>query len=442
MDQSKPISFADGLYGELLERGIRYFLPEAEWTVRENAASSDPLVLKLSREPEALCLEWLGERHRLRSTSGPFTDSQVRIVRRVGDVLQARYQILMDGQRAVENFHLFRGLPEDRYVSAYLDPGPYKSGGSLAAAGDRVTSAIEVLRVSSSTTYENRRIETGVLLFGPHRDPCHEPPKLPEGALPYGQDLTAIRSFHRLCDGLQTVALVDGQGRLVEIVDVAEWARPYVGYDLPVPSATRFEAHTRATLCGGHVCLVLTPNGEVKVFAEGSEVFRFLDGRWRLTDSAERYALFEESVGQALAQRLFRTALNLSEDRRGGLIVVLRDDADPSKLIRPGDLLAGSRSGSAGKGQFHYLLRGANALELPPAVLESVARIDGGIVLDRAGNVLTFGAILLASGDDARAVEGGRTTAALAASHYGDVLKVSEDGIIAYYRDGQCRWEI
>ncbi len=134
--------------------------------------------------------------------------------------------------------------------------------------------------------------------------------------------------------------------------------------------------------------------------------------------------------------------MNLAEDRRGGLIVVLRDDADPGKLIRPGDLLSGAGSGSAGKGQFHYLLRGASALELPPAVLESVARIDGAIVLDREAHVLTFGAILLASGDDAQAVEGGRTTAALAASNYGDVLKVSEDGVIAYYRDGACRWEI
>ena len=434
--------FADGLYGELLERGIQYFLPEIGWSAREAVESLNSVELKIEQHPDRLCVEWLGQRHQLRLASGAFTDSQVRMVRRIGNVLQARYQILMDGQRAVQNFYLFRGLPEDRYVSAYLDPGPYRSGEALTAAGDRITSAIEVLRTSSSTTYENRRIETGVLLFGPHKDPCHLPPPLPEGALAYGNDLTAIRSFHRLCDGLQTVALVDSAGRLVEIVDVAEWARPYAAYDLPVPSAARFEAHARATLCGGHVCLVLTPNGEVKIFAEGSEVFRFLDGRWRLTDSAERYLVFEKSVGPALAERLFRTALNLAEDRRGGLIVVLRDDADAAKLIRPGDLLTRQDIGPGGKGQFHYLLRDANALDLPPAVLESVARIDGAIVLDRKGRVLTFGAILLASSDDATAVEGGRTTAALAASHYGDVLKISEDGIVAYYCEGRCSWEM
>lgn len=435
------MTFADGLYGELLERGIRYFLPATEWAAREQVPSADPGVLTISESPDRLLLEWLGQRHQVRNCSGAFTESQVRMVRRIGSVLLARYQLLTDGQRAVENFHLFRGSPEDRYVSGYLNPGPYRNHEALARQGDRVADAIEVLRMSASTTYENRRIETGVLLFGPHKDPCHLLPPLPEGALQYGSDLTSVRSFHRLCDGLQTVALVDGEGRLVEIVDVAEWAKPYANYELPVPSATRFEAHTRSTLCGGHVCLVLTPNGEVKIFAEGSEVFRYLDGRWRLTDSAERYALFEQAVGTALAERLFRTALNLAEDRRGGLIVVLRDDADPAQLIRPGDLLSeGQDAGS--KAQFHYLLRGTRALDLPPAVLESVARIDGAIVLDRDSRVLTFGAILLASRDDARAVEGGRTTAALAASHYGDVLKVSEDGVVAYYQGGRCCWEM
>jgi hypothetical protein len=434
------MTFADGLYRELLERGVHYFVPQSEWGAREPFVAALPDRLRIEEKPDGVCFEWLGYRRVLR---GLFTESQLRMLRRIGNVLQARYDLLMDSARAVENFHLFRGLPEDRYVSAYLDPGPYRNLDALTGAGDRITEAIEVLRISSSTTYENRRIETGVLLFGPHEDPCHLPPALPEGALRYASDLTVSRSFHRLCDGLQTVALVDREGWLVEIVDVAEWARPYAEYTLPAPTASRFEAHARSTMCGGHVCLVLTPNGEVKIFAEGGEAFRFLDGRWHLTDSVERYGIFEQAVGSALAERLFRTALNLAEDRRGSLFVVLRDGADASKLIRPGDLLNAPVSDGPGrKGQFHYLLRGSRVLDLPASVLEGVARIDGAIVLDRDSQVLTFGAILLASADDAQAVDGGRTTAALAASRYGDVLKVSEDGIVSFYRNGRCVWEI
>jgi hypothetical protein len=308
-----------------------------------------------------------------------------------------------------------------------------------------VTEAIEVLRISSSTTYENRRIETGVLLFGAHSDPCHHLPTRPEGALRYSNELTGIRSFHRLCDGLQTVALVDREGLLVEIVDVNEWARPFAEYPLAAPAADRFLAHSRATLCGGHICLVLTPNGEIKIFSEGAEVFRFLDGHWRITDSAAKYKVWEDALGNSkLAERLFLVAVNLAEERRGGLFLVLRERADVKQLVMPGDLLdtCGQTAEKEGKGRLHYLLRGAKALELPAAVLETVARIDGAIVLDRESQVLAFGAILQASSVGIRAVEGGRTTAAMAASRYGDVLKVSEDGLVAFYREGECVWEM
>ncbi|MCU1258431.1 MAG: hypothetical protein JWO80_1316, partial [Bryobacterales bacterium] len=234
-------------------------------------------------------------------------------------------------------------------------------------------------------------------------------------------------------------------GLLVEIVDVYEWAGPFENYELAAPAATRFLAHSRATLCGGHVCLVLTPNGEIKIFSEGVEVFRFLDGRWRITDSAAKYKIWEEALGdKRLADRLFRVAVNLAEERRGGLFLVLRDKADANRLVLPDDFLgaSGEPGPKKGKGQLHYLLRGAKVLELPPAVLETVARIDGAIVLDRESNVLTFGAILQASSAGIGAAEGGRTTAALAASRYGEVLKVSEDGLVAFYRDGACVWEM
>jgi hypothetical protein len=77
-------------------------------------------------------------------------------------------------------------------------------------------------------------------------------------------------------------------------------------------------------------------------------------------------------------------------------------------------------------------------------VLESVSRMDGGIVLDRAGNLLAFGAILRneACGHDPAVAEGGRTTAAISASRFGNVLKVSEDGLVTYYRDGRAIWEL
>ena len=80
---------------------------------------------------------------------------------------------------------------------------------------------------------------------------------------------------------------------MVELVDVQEWAQAFSEMELPVPAARRYRTHSQATLCGGHICLVLTPNGEIKIFGEGVQLFSFFDGRWHLTDAVSKY----QSVG-------------------------------------------------------------------------------------------------------------------------------------------------
>ena len=100
-----------------------------------------------------------------------------------------------------------------------------------------------MLRTSSMSTYENRRISTGVLLFGSMPEPCHAPPETPANALPYSHQLTTIRSFHRLCDGLRTMALVDQNGLLAELIDVHEWAEPYRDMPLAVPPSATYVDH-------------------------------------------------------------------------------------------------------------------------------------------------------------------------------------------------------
>ncbi len=443
--------FVDSLYGELLERGMRYFFPTSRLTVLRPIPMNRQVLTYRPQQEAVLELEWLQSRYALSKPGKPFTDHEKRLLKSIGSVLSTRYHLLFDTDLAAQSFHLFRGLPEDWYVSAFLDPAPYSNLETLTHIPDRVAEAIEVLRVSSLTTYENRRIATGVLLFGTQPDPCHTLPAPPAGALRYSSALTAIRSFHRLCDALQTVALVNQDGLLMDIVDIQEWAQPFAGTPLPVPSATRYQAHSLATLYGGHICLILTPNGEIKAFAEGVQVFNFIDGRWRLTDAVEKYRIWEQAIKDPqLAERLFTVALNLAEDRRGGLFVVLDEVSMVDRLVAASDLLSNQNqpvedSSTRSKEQLHYLLQHKRVLDLAPTVLETLARIDGAIVMDQEANLLAFGAILrhpVLINEQAKATEGGRTTAALAASRYGKVLKISEDGLISFFQNGQCIWEM
>ena len=69
-------------------------------------------------------------------------------------------------------------------------------------------------------------------------------------------------------------------------------------------------------------------------------------------------------------------------------------------------------------------------------ILTALASVDGALIIDRAGRLITFGTILRTPGRRAsHGDEGARTTAARFASHLGLAITVSTDGpVSAYYR--------
>lgn len=436
----------DGLYEQLLTRGVEYFLPSSSFEVAGKTRKSTPEISFYRAGPTQLDFEWMGYRYVLSNRAG-FSDHEERMVRSIGKFLSTRYELLFDRETDARNFPVFGGLTEDRYVSTFLEGRVFDDAKSAVAFPDRVSDAIEVLRISALSSYEDKRISTGALLFGTAPDSCHSLPPRPTGALPYKSDLTSIRSFHRICDGLRTIALVDERGYMVEVLDIDEWAQPFSEMKLAVPTPRRYRTHSQATLCGGHICLVLTPNGEIKIFGEGVQLFSFFDGRWHLTDAVSKYQAWEAAIGRGdLAERLFSAALNLAEHRRGGMFVVIDDAERARKLVSGADLLDMHQPQRAGgKNQLHYLLRRTRATEVSAAVLESIAQIDGSVVLDRDSNLLAFGAILRhrpMMDNDEEIGEGGRTAAATGASEFGDVLMVSEGGQLSFYRKGHCVWKL
>jgi hypothetical protein len=102
-------------------------------------------------------------------------------------------------------------------------------------------------------------------------------------------------------------------------------------------------------------------------------------------------------------------------------------------------------SGAPSRREILHLLEGRSATDLDPSVLSTLASLDGAIVVDREGRLLAAGAILRHPPsqelEQGGIVEGARTTAALAASRFGPVLKVSEDGVITFY-DRERVWDI
>lgn len=444
-----PVFAASALYDNLLQAALRQFFGRATFETEPipSLSSDGRLAIEPTSDPSVLSIRWFGTRHVLHVPARrPFTEHEVRLARAIGTVLAARYRAIFDPKQMLERGDLFRGAIEDRYVSAFLNPGaagtPTQSRADLAAA------AIEVLRVAALSSYENRPISSGVLLLEGDEDPVRDGDRPAVGEYRYSQALTGIKSFYRLSDGLRTLFLVNRDGAVLDIVEVGRYGEPAA---LDVPCSVAYRAHARSTVGNRNIAIVLSPTHEIKIFAEGRQVFSFRNAKWNLLDVEAKYEMWASTVGnRTLAERLFQTALDLADSREGALFVVLRNAAASlSLLVAPGDQLDAIRSLGGEvptRAQLMHMLRGRSVTELDPAVLEGLARTDGATVMDGSGRLLAVGAILLhpepLEPHSSLAVEGARTTAAMAAGRYGAVLKVSEDGLITFYDQQERIWDI
>lgn len=456
MTNLPPALVVGALYDSFLQAALRQFFSRATFETEPmlSASSDGRLAIEPTDDPSVMYVRWFGTRYGLRvPPRRPFTPHETRLARSIGSVLAARYHAILNPKAMVERGELFRGAIEDRYVGTFAEGHPYPLGAGDTRA-DRIASAIEVLRVAALSSYENRAISTGVLVLGGDMDPRPSTRKPPAARHDYTQALTGVKAFFRLGDGLRTLFLVGRDGHLLDIVDVRLWADAVCGAGtaLPAPVPLSYAAHARATLTGGHVCAVLSPSGEIKLFAEGAQVLTFRHAHWHLLDLKAKFEQWAEAVGaRPLAERLFQTALELADARQGALFVVLRNPADavPKLIASPdrADVGTGDASGrSAGaptKRDLLDLLTGRSVTELEPTVLAGLASLDGATVTDVTGRLIAAGAILRHAHEPGADViiEGARTTAAMTASRFGPVLKVSEDGLISFY-DQDRIWDI
>ena len=81
-----------------------------------------------------------------------------------------------------------------------------------------------MLRVAALSSYENRSISSGLLVLDGDVDPRRPDAQLAADAYRYTQALTGVKSFYRLCDGLETLFLVSRQGVVLDIIQVSRYA--------------------------------------------------------------------------------------------------------------------------------------------------------------------------------------------------------------------------
>ena len=446
-----PVFAASALYDNLLQAALRQFFGRATFETEPipSLSSDGRLAIEPTDDPSVLSIRWFGSRHVLHvPPRRPFTAHEVRLAKAIGAVLAVRYRAIFDPRQMLEREDLFRGAIEDRYVGAFLDSTAYAEPSQNRA--DLIANAIEVLRVAALSSYENHSISSGVLLLDSDHD------RAARDALPrtaryiYTQALTGIKSFYRLCDGLQHGVPRQPRRVVLDVVEVAQRiARRHAGRSVsdaatgrtpwPPPDTRhlhRAEPVARDQSVRRRRAAVQLPQRALAPARRRGEVQHVGDvGRQR---AARRAPLPDRHRPRRRARR---RAVRRAPGS-GSVVAPARGARRSTRLDR-----ADGKPGRARRaGSSCTRCAAETATGLDPAVLAGLAKVDGATVLDQSGRLLAVGAILLhpepPEPHSSLAVEGARTTAAMAAGRFGAVLKVSEDGLITFYDQQERIWDI
>lgn len=297
-----------------------------------------------------------------------------------------------------------------------------------------VSSVLSALHTLSEQSYENKALAFGCIL---------DPRKTgqPSGAR-FPSEFLRSKKYKALSDGFRTAYIVSTDGRVLSFVDLDKYGTASLTEKHYFPDWTEAVARSsRDGRCG----IVLSRQGDILVFDEGTLRFTYRYGRWQywnhshllnlLRDQARAQRVPTNRVGRVVGA-IYRAALDVSFRRSGGMFVILHNRQHLRKIVKYGDAIGDDNRGATDR-EFDEFLTGHTIQSLPRAVAVELASLDGAVVLDNSGHILAYGAVLQPKkSGKLRGTEGSRAKAAIGASNYGLAVKISSDGDIAVYSKG------
>lgn len=190
----------------------------------------------------------------------------------------------------------------------------------------------------------------------------------------------------------------------------------------------------------GTMAFVSAAQGDLYVLFPSGATFVKTQGRWRYLNYAALTEFVAQLLPKAIAPHVVRIILDLSFERRGGLIAILENKVEINKVVP--DHSVHNRVNRSLR-SFAAKLKITD--ESHRRLVRSGAAIDGAIVLSKNGDVLDLACMIgEPEKSDYSAVgkvslerfAGARSTAAWNASIYGVAIKISEDGPITIFRKG------
>jgi hypothetical protein len=202
-----------------------------------------------------------------------------------------------------------------------------------------------------------------------------------------------------------------------------------------VERLTQREIFSLVRHCGtGAFAVSVNTSSEIEAMINPDKILVRRKGMWAIFDPDIYRSFLAGSIEQNAVDDLLWTVYALSKTRTGTVILIhsggSRQLAKLKKGSVGGDDPIGQLLTSRVKG------RSVSDLKLAGTLLR-ILSADGMTVFNNAGKLVESGFIIDTSHVREVVTGGGRTTAATAASYFGKVIKVSQDGPIELYQDGR-----
>jgi DNA integrity scanning protein DisA with diadenylate cyclase activity len=186
----------------------------------------------------------------------------------------------------------------------------------------------------------------------------------------------------------------------------------------------------------GNGAFAITVNevSEIEVLISPAKLLIRRKGVWAIFDPDIFRSFLADSIDSSAVDDLLWTLYAVSKQRHGTVILI--HAGTPRHLAT---LKKGSVGGDDPVGRLLISqVKGQTIAELKQSgILLRILSSDGMTVLDNNGKLMDAGFIIDTSHAREMVTGGGRTTAAIAASFFGKVIKVSQDGPIELYKDGR-----
>lgn len=187
-------------------------------------------------------------------------------------------------------------------------------------------------------------------------------------------------------------------------------------------------------LGSGAFAITVNDVSEIEVLLSQSKLLVRRKGRWAVFDPEMISGFLGDCINSDAIVDLLWTVYALSKQRHGTVILIYTGTARQLSSLKKGSVGGNDPIGQLLASQ----VKGHTVSQLKAnGMLFRILSSDGMTVLDKNGKLLAAGFIIDTSHAREMVTGGGRTTASIAASFFGKVIKVSQDGPIELYREGR-----